>query len=71
VWNNNHPGYCFILVEEKQNALDVLALEKAFPKYCREGKMFVSRAEGNHILHSMKGNPERFSKYYDLEDEKD
>lgn len=33
--------------------------------------MFVSRADGNHIRQKMRGNRERFSKYYDLEDEYD
>ena len=47
VWNQGHQDCCNILIEDKYKALDVLNLESSLPKYCKEGNIFVNRAEEN------------------------
>ncbi|KAL4454879.1 hypothetical protein ABPG73_002986 [Tetrahymena malaccensis] len=69
VWNHKRPNSCFILMENKDYALDVLDLEKELPPYCKEGRIFVTRVEENSILYAKKPNPKRFETYYNLSDD--
>ncbi|KAL4468297.1 hypothetical protein ABPG72_015833 [Tetrahymena utriculariae] len=69
VWNHKRQTQCFILMENKDYALDVLDLEKELPPYCKEGRIFVTRVEENSILYAKKPNPKRFETYYNLSDD--
>ncbi|EAR83136.2 peptidyl-tRNA hydrolase domain protein (macronuclear) [Tetrahymena thermophila SB210] len=69
VWNHKKQNSCFILMENKDYALDVLDLEKELPPYCKEGRIFVTRVEENSILYAKKPNPKRFETYYNLSDD--